>query len=127
MERIPVMPMLFPDSPKGTTLWASESVFDWLHGMRSADERRRHEGKLQFFCDSNFRLFMPETIKREHGKTYGIHVGQFRVAGFFDKSYQDFIAVDCFIKKKQRNDQRMNALYENVDRIREAGLWIRQK
>lgn len=127
MGKIIVMPMLFPNSPEGTTLWASEDVFAWLHRMRNADERRRYEGKLQFFCDSNFRLFMPDIIKREHGKTYGIHVGQFRIAGFFDQSYRDFIAIESFVKKKQRNDRLMNAIYEKVDSIREGGLWIRQK
>ena len=127
MEKIIVMPMLFPNSLEGTTLWASEDVFVWLHGMRNADERRKHEGKLQFFCNSNFRLFMPDIIKREYGKTYGIHVGQCRVAGFFDQSYRDFIAIDCFVKKKQRNDQRMSAIYEKVDGIRETGLWTRER
>ncbi len=127
MEKIVVMPMLFPNSPEGTTLWAGEAVLAWLRGMRNADERRRYAGKLQFYCDSNFRLFMPDIVKRECGKTYGIHIGQFRLAGFFDQSYQDFIAIQWFAKKKQRNDQRMNDIYEKVDAIREAGLWTRQE
>ncbi len=66
---------------------------------------------------------MPETVKREYNKTFGIHVGQFRVVGFFDHGYQDFIAVDWFVKKTQQNDKRMNAIYEKVDRIRENEQW----
>ncbi len=89
-----------------------------------------------FFCfalDGNepksyyFRLFMPDAIRRECGKTYGIHLGQFRLAGVFDQSCHDFIAIGCFTKKKQKNDQRMNHLYEKVDAIRETGQWTREK
>lgn len=127
MGKIIVIPMFFPRSPEGTILWASEAVFEWLHGMRNTNDRLRYEVKLQFFCDSNFRMFMPDTIKRELGKTYAIHIGQYRVVGFFDQSYRDFISVECFAKKKQRNDRVMNAIYEKVDSIREGRLWIRQK
>lgn len=66
---------------------------------------------------------MPETVKREYNKTFGIHAGHFRIVGFFDHGYQDFIAIDWFVKKTQQNDKRMNAMYGKADRIREGGQW----
>ena len=55
-----------------------------------------------------------------------LHIDQYRVVGFFDHGYSDFIALDWFIKKRQRNDSRMNAIYSKVDAIREAMSWIRK-
>lgn len=124
MPKVPVMIMLIPDKPIGTKLYASDRVMNWPDSISDAVHRQKHLGKLQFFCDSNFRMFMPNIIKREFGKTYGIHLDQYRIVGFFDQSYDTFIAIDWFIKKTQRNDKRMNAIYEKVDAIREAGAWI---
>ena len=70
---------------------------------------------------------MPDTVKREYKKTFGIHIGSFRIAGFFDDGYGVFIAIDWFVKKKRRNDGRMNTIYEKVDSIRETSSWIKIK
>ena len=42
---------------------------------------------------------MPEAVKRECGKTFGVHLNQMRLVGFFDDGYANFIAVDWFVKK----------------------------
>ena len=82
---------------------------------------------MQSFCDANLKVFMPDTVKREYKKTFGIHIGSFRIAGFFDDGYGVFIAIDWFVKKKRRNDGRMNTIYEKVDSIRETSSWIKIK
>jgi hypothetical protein len=128
MDEVPVMLTMPSGKPEGTTIWASEKVIGLIHGNDGgldATQWGRFKSKLQSFCDANFKLFMPEIIKRECGKTFGVHVGHFRIAGFFDNGYADFIALDWFVKKAQRNDKRMNALYQKVDSIREAGSWIK--
>lgn len=68
---------------------------------------------------------MPDIIKRERGKIYCIHLDQFRIIGFFDQSYRDFIALEYFAKKTQKNDRRMNAAYKRVEQIREGRAWTK--
>ena len=129
MEKMVVAILFKPKTPDGTVLWVSNKVVSLFMGEESNVDSAslgRLENKLQFFCDGNFRLFMPNAIKLERGKTYGIHVDQFRIVGFFDGGYRNFISIDWFVKKTQRNDRRMNAVYEKVDAIREARLWIRK-
>ncbi len=128
MEAIPVLLAMPSNKAEGTTIWASEKVIGLIHGNDAGLDPvqwERLKGKLQSFCDANLKVFMPEAVKRECGKSFGVHVGQFRIAGFFDEGYRTFIAIDWFIKKTQRNDRRMNAIYKKVDSIREAGSWIR--
>ncbi len=128
MENIEVVPFVIPESPAGTSVWASARVLRLLdEDGEIRDEVARHMlvGKLLSFCEGNFRNFMPDAVKRECGKTFGVHLRQYRLVGFFDKGYSDFIALDFFQKKTQRNDRRMNAVYEKVDAIREAGTWVR--
>jgi hypothetical protein len=125
MNKIPVTIMLIPETTVGTVFYASEKIMDLPDDISDVAMRQKLLGKLQFFCDSNFRMFMPDTIKREYGKTYGIHLDRFRIVGFFDESYEIFIALDWFVKKTQKNDRRMNAIYEKVDKIRENELWTK--
>lgn len=115
------------DKPVGTSLWVSESVFDLLvgGGLRDAAQQEKMLRRIRFLCDSNLRLHMPDTVKKEYGKTYCIHLDQYRLVGFFDQSYRDFLCVEFFVKKTQKNDRRMNSVYRRVDRIREAGTWSR--
>jgi hypothetical protein len=130
MTSISAMIAMRPQKPDGTTLWASEKVMALLlgvDGVIDSSAQNRAIRKLQHFCDGNFRVFMPEAVKREHGKTFGVHLNQIRLVGFFDGGYVNFIAVDWFIKKTQQNDRRMNAIYEKVDKIREAGQWQKVK
>lgn len=128
MERIEVVPFFIPESLGGTSVWASDKVLRLLDedgDIRDEVVRHMLVGKLLSFCEGNFRNFMPDAVKREFGKTFGVHLRQYRLAGFFDRGYADFIALDFFQKKTQRNDRRMNAVYEKVDAIREAGTWVR--
>ncbi len=118
------------DGPTGTNVWASEKVIDLVNGEGEVTDEARlglFARKLQGFCDANFRQYMPDIVKREFGKIYCVHLDQFRIIGFFDQSYRDFIALDYFAKKTQKNDQRMNAAYKRVDRIREGRTWTRAK
>lgn len=129
MEKIPVAILLQPATPEGTTLWANRKVmllFIEHSGNIGTTPLGRLEEKARYFCNGNFRLFMPTAIKLEYGKTYGMHIDQYRIAGFFDEGYGNFIALDWFVKKRQKNDSRMNAIYREVDAIREAGLWIKK-
>ena len=128
MVSIPVMAILRPRRPGGTTLWANDRVMRLLvegSGIIDPSQQDRAIRKLQHFCDGNFRLFMSAAVKREYGKTFGVHLNQIRLVGFFDGDYADFIAVDWFIKKAQQNDRRMNTIYEKADGIREVGQWRR--
>lgn len=130
MSPIQVIVAMRPQKPDGTTLWASEKVMTLLLGVGGAIDRTLQDRtirKLRHFCDGNFKVFLPESIKREFGKTFGIHLNQIRLVGFFDGDYGNFIAVDWFIKKTQQNDRRMNAIYEKVDRIREMEQWQKAK
>jgi hypothetical protein len=129
METVPVVVLLRPKTADGTTLWANRKVMSLFleHGGEiGVPPLGRLEEKAQYFCNGNFKLFMPAAVKLEFGKTYGVHIDQYRIAGFFDEGYQNFIALDWFIKKTQRNDRRMNAVYERVDAIREARSWIKK-
>ena len=109
-------------TPTGTALWATEKVIDLVVGYGEVTDSTRcalYFRKLKAFCDANFRQYMPEIIKREFGKVYCIHIEHFRFVGFFDQSYRDFICLDYFVKKTQKNDKRMNAIYRRIDQIRE--------
>ncbi|MDR1536158.1 MAG: hypothetical protein LBU64_13900 [Planctomycetota bacterium] len=128
MASLPVVAIIRPVRPGGTTLWASAKVMRLLakgDGLIDQLQRDKSIRKLQHFCDGNFKLFMPAAVKREYGKTFGVHLNQIRLAGFFADGHADFIAMDWFIKKTQRNDGRMNLVYAKVDGIREAGQWRR--
>lgn len=129
MVKISVTILLKPKTADGTTLWANRNVallFLERSGEIGVPPLGRLEQKAQYFCDANFKLLMPVAVKLEFGKTYGLRIDQYRIAGFFDDGYQNFIALDWFEKKKQRNDSRMNAIYEKVDAIREAKSWIKK-
>ncbi len=129
MEKIPVTVLLEPKTADGTIFWANHkvvSLFLERSGEIGVPPLGRLEQKAQYFCDANFKLLMPVAVKLEFGKTYGVHIDYYRIAGFFDGGHQNFIALDWFVKKTQRNDRRMNAIYEKVDAIREAKLWIRK-
>lgn len=128
MDAIPVLLAMPSSKPEGTTIWASEKVIGLIHGNAGGLDAvlwGKFKAKLQSFCDANLKLFMPDAVKREYGKTFGVHVGQFRIVGFFGDGYKTFLAMDWFVKKTQRNDSRMNAIYRKVDSIREAGAWIK--
>jgi hypothetical protein len=130
MANIDVMLHLEADTPAGTNLWATEGIIRLLSEVGEITDVRQiglYVQKLQLLCNANFRIYMPKIVKLEFGKTYCIHLEQYRIVGFFDQSYRDFIAVDYFVKKRQRNDNRMNAVYQKVDGIREAKAWTRQK
>jgi|GEM_PF-6794767 hypothetical protein len=128
MAAIEVMLYLEAGTPTGTNFWATEKIICLLSRVGEITTEKQlglYGRKLQLLCDSNFRAYMPKIVKLEFGKTYGIHLDQYRLVGFFNQSYRDFIAVDYFIKKTQRNDARMNAIYRKVDGIREAKTWIK--
>ncbi len=120
-----VLLLYAPDKPVGTSLWVSGEVFDLLvnGGLRDAVLQEKMLRRIRFLCDANLRVHMPDKVKKEYGKTYCIHLDHYRFVGFFDKSYRDFICLDFFIKKTQKNDSRMNAVYRRVDKIRETGTW----
>lgn len=129
MEKIPVTVLLCPKTADGTTLWANRrvaSLFLERSGAIGVPPLGRLEEKAQYFCDANFKLLMPVAVKLEFGKTYGLHIDHYRIVGFFDEGHANFIALDWFVKKTQRNDRRMNALYEKVDAIREAKSWVKK-
>ncbi|MCC8165258.1 MAG: hypothetical protein LIQ31_03690 [Planctomycetes bacterium] len=128
MEKQTVIALIKPDTEDGTTLWANQKVISmFLEDSYGIDvpPPGRLEVKVRQFCNYNFRLYLPNTIKLEYGKTHGVHVSQYRIVGFFDNGYSNFIALDWFVKKTQRNDRRMNAIYKKVDDIREAKAWIK--
>lgn len=130
MEKIVVALLLTPDTPSGTAFWVNDKVADMfleLSGEVGVPPLGRLEEKMRYFCNANLRLFMPNAVKLEYGKTYGIHIDQYRIVGFFDGGYGTFIAIDWFVKKKQRNDSRMAAIYQKVDEIREAKAWIKEE
>ncbi|MDR1613510.1 MAG: hypothetical protein LBT97_12125 [Planctomycetota bacterium] len=130
MDKIGVVPFAIPESPHGTIVWAAGKVLRLLDedgDIRDAVLRDMLVSKLLSFCEGNFKNFMPDAVKREYGKTFGVHLRQYRLVGFFDRGYADFIALDFFMKKTQHNDRRMTAIYEKVDAIREAGTWTRMK
>ena len=128
MNAIPVMLAMSSGKQEGTNIWASEKVIGLIHGNDGdldVIQWGRFKCKLQSFCDANLNTFMPDVVKREYGKTFGIHIGQFRIVGFFAEGYRSFIAIDWFVKKVQRNDRRMNAIYEKTDSIRESKAWTK--
>jgi hypothetical protein len=117
-------------TPTGTNLWATEKVVDLIIGEGEVSDNERaalYFRKLRSFCDANFRQYMPNIIKREYGKVYCIHLDHFRLVGFFDESYGDFICLDYFAKKIQKNDMRMNATYRRVDQARENKSWTKSE
>ncbi len=126
MENIQVALFIKPYAKTGTTIWASGKIAALF---RDAQEVNAITRKLASFCEGNFQNFMPEAVKRECGKTFGIHLRQHRLAGFFNQGHSEFIAIDGFIKKTQRNDSRMQAIYEKVELVRENAKWekIRKK
>lgn len=128
MADIEVMLFLGTTTPVGTNFWASEKVIRLLAGVGEITDEKRlalYGRRLQLLCDANFRAYMPKIVKLEYGKTYGVHLEQYRLVGFFDQSYRDFVALEYFVKKRQRNDSRMNTVYQKVDSIREAGTWTK--
>ena len=128
MNAIPVLLAMSPCNREGTAIWASEKVIGLIHGNAGTldvVQWGRFKSKLQSFCDANLKVFMPIAVKREYGKTFAIHIGHFRIVGFFADGYQTFIALDWFVKKTQQNDRRMNAIYEKTDSFRENNAWIK--
>lgn len=126
MENTAVVLLFSPETPDGTAVWANEKTVDMfleLSGEPGVPPLGRLEEKMRYYCNANFRLFMPNAVKLEYGKTYGIHIDQYRIAGFFHEGYGTFVALDWFVKKRRRNDRRMNEIYRRVDEIREAGTW----
>lgn len=116
-------------TPTGTNFWATDGIVALLSGFGGESDEKRLDllrRKLQLLCDANFRQYMPKIVKLEFGKTYGVHLDHYRIVGFFDQSYRDFIALEYFVKKTQRNDSRMTAIYRKVDSIREANGWTKQ-
>ena len=129
MEKLPVIALIEPETEDGTALWANRKVISMFledSGGVDVPPPGRLEVKVRQFCNHNFRIYLPNTIKLEYGKTYGVHVDQYRIVGFFDEGYGSFIALDWFVKKTQKNDRRMNAIYQKVDEIREAKAWIKK-
>jgi hypothetical protein len=124
MDKIPVGLFISPKSPTGTTVWASAKVAAVFKGNPDESILTR---KLASFSECGFRNFMPDAVKRECGKTFGVHLRQYRLVGFFNRGYSEFIALDCFAKKSQRNDSRMNATYAKAESIRETELWEKLK
>jgi delta 1-pyrroline-5-carboxylate dehydrogenase len=120
MEKVRVALFLSPKSPTGTAVWASAKVAEAFTG---ASDKAVIIRKLASFSEGGLQTFMPDAVKRECGKTFGIHLRQYRLAGFFSRGYAEFIALDCFVKKTQRNDSRMTAIYEKIEAIREAETW----
>ena len=116
------------ETPMGTNFWATEKVIDLVVGYGEVTDSERlalYFRKLQGLCYANFRQYMPDIIKREYGKVYCIHMDHFRLAGFFDQSYRDFVCLDYLVKKTQKNDRRMNATYRRIDQIRENKAWTK--
>lgn len=119
-----------PSETVGTAFWASLKVVKLFDDSREISDAKRRSmllRRLRILCNGNLRVHMPDTVKREVGKAYCIHLEQYRIVGFFDASYRDFIAIDYFVKKKQRNDKRMIAIYEKAEQVREAGTWQKVK
>lgn len=117
-------------TPTGTNFWAADSVACLLTGdgeVRDVKQLDQFRRRLAMLCDANFRQYMPDMVKLEYGKTFCIHMEQYRIVGFFDQSYRDFIALDYFVKKTQKNGARMNAIYRKVDKIREAATWTKKE
>jgi mRNA-degrading endonuclease RelE of RelBE toxin-antitoxin system len=130
MPNIIVSPLIRPRTPTGTTLWVTDKVAELLlddSSITDVTKRKLAYRKARGMCDAGFRLHMPDAVKREHGKTYRVRIDQYRIVGFFDQDYHNFIALDFFVKKTQRNDSRMTAIYQKVDAIREAGTWTKSK
>lgn len=130
MPKAQVVIALRPKETDGTILWATEKVMALVLGVDGVIDTVQQDKairKLHHFCDANFKTYMPEAVKRESGKTFGVHLNNIRLVGFFDGGYENFIALDWFVKKRQQNDSRMNAIYEKVDKIREAGQWQKAK
>lgn len=130
MPDVQVSLFIKAETPEGTNLWATEKVVDLVTGFGEVTDTERvslYFRKLVEFCNANFRQYMPDIIKREYGKVYCIHLDHFRIVGFFDQSYRDFIAVDYFQKKKQKNDRRMNAIYKRAEQTRENASWTKSE
>ncbi len=130
MQNVIVSLLIRPRTPTGTILWATDKVAGLLLEnsiITDVIKRQLAYRKARSMCDAGFRLHMPDAVKRECGKTYRVRIDQYRIAGFFDQDYHNFIALDCFAKKTQRNDSRMNAIYQKVDAIREAGTWTKSE
>ncbi len=124
MKKVLVAAFISPKSPAGTTIWASARV---AAAFKDSPDESVITRKLASFCEGGLQNFMPDAVKRECGKTFGVHLRQYRLVGFFGKGYAEFIALDCFVKKTQRNDSRMSAIYAHVESIREAGTWEKMK
>jgi hypothetical protein len=120
MDKVAVALFITPESSTGTTVWASAKVAAVFKDSSDVNIITR---KLASFCEGGFRNFLPDSIKRECGKTFAVHLRQHRMVGFFNEGYTEFIALDCFAKKIQKNDSRMNAIYAKVESIREAESW----
>ncbi len=130
MTDIEVSLFIEAESSTGTNLWATERVVDLIVGdgeVTDAEKLSLYFRKLGNFCEANFRQYMPDIIKREYGKVYCIHLEHFRLVGFFDESYRDFICLDYFVKKTQKNDKRMNSTYKRIDQIRESKAWTKKQ
>ncbi len=130
MPDVTVTLFIKAETPAGTNLWATEEIIDLVTGFGEVTDTERaslYFRKLVELCNANFRQYMPDIIKREYGKIYCIHLDYFRIIGFFDQSYQDFIAVEYFQKKKQKNDRRMNSIYKRVEQTRESASWTKNE
>ncbi len=130
MPNMEVSLLIRPRTPAGTNLWATDKVAGLLLDdaiITDVIKRKLAYRKARGMCDAGFRLHMPDAVKRECGKTYRIRIDQYRIVGFFDQDYHNFVAFDFFVKKTRRNDSRMNAMYRKVDAIREAGTWIQSE
>lgn len=126
MTGIPVIIFMVLEDENGTVIWATEKVIDLLTSgkvIRDATQRKLVFRWVKGMSDAGFNAYIPNIVKRKQGKTFGVHVGQYRIVGFFDS--HAFIMIDWFQKQKQRNDKLMTAIYEKVDAIRETGAWTK--
>jgi hypothetical protein len=123
---------LFEGMPCKTRLWVSpealQGISDYL--AKRPDEQGPLMKKLRYWTQAGFvhQEGVGEPIKHEWDGAYRIGWGLFRIVGFYeDETKANFIAVDAFLKKKQKLSGPERARIDEVARVKRDGDWKRKQ
>lgn len=104
--------------------YATLKVFKFINGLKP---KIRNKKDINLYARTlakyvNDGLHSTTNFRLEDKKVYRLElIESTRIIGFFDGN--DFIAVDWYEKKKQKNDQRMNSAIAKANLIAENKTW----
>ena len=123
---------LFPNVRCRTHLWVSDAVLDRLNKRARKHQQSiaRFLTVLKRYVQNGFACYEGpgHPVRHEGDGVYRIgHHDLFRVIGFYeDDSRRDFIAIGCFLKRRQALNAAERRRIKDVARVKKEHLWKRR-